>query len=112
MIKGLDHINIRTADLAATKAFFVDILGLSDGWRPNVSRPGAWLYSGERALVHLSQADGPVTPSKGSSLDHFACRSTTTTRPSACWRRMGSSTGPAAPRPTASASWWCAIPAE
>ena len=33
LINGLDHVNIRTADLAGTKALFVDVLGLREGWR-------------------------------------------------------------------------------
>lgn len=72
MITGLDHINIRTADLAATKAFFIDVLGFTDGWRPDVPAPGAWLYHGDQALVHLVEVDEPATPSRGTSLDHFA----------------------------------------
>jgi len=71
-IVGLDHINIRTADLARTEAFFVDVLGLVKGWRPQASIDGAWLYAGEQAMVHLVKADQPALPSKGSALDHFA----------------------------------------
>jgi catechol 2,3-dioxygenase-like lactoylglutathione lyase family enzyme len=71
-ILDLDHVTIRTTDLAATQAFFTDVLGLAAGWRPGVSVPGAWLYRGKRALVHLVQVDDAPPPSAGSSLDHFA----------------------------------------
>jgi catechol 2,3-dioxygenase-like lactoylglutathione lyase family enzyme len=71
-IVQLDHINIRTADLAATEAFFIDVLGLTKGWRPEVSVDGAWLYVGDQAMVHLVKADQPPLPSRGSALDHFA----------------------------------------
>jgi len=72
LISGLDHINIRTADLAATKAFMVDVLGLAEGWRPPFPFPGAWLYAGDKDVVHLVQVDQPAAESAGSSLDHFA----------------------------------------
>jgi catechol 2,3-dioxygenase-like lactoylglutathione lyase family enzyme len=72
LVNSLDHINIRTADLAATKALFVDVLGLSEGWRPPFPFPGAWLYAGDKDVVHLVKVDRPAADSAGSSLDHFA----------------------------------------
>ena len=72
LVSALDHINIRTADLAATKAMFIDLLGLTDGWRPPFPFPGAWLYAGDKDVVHLVQVDQPAASSEGSALDHFA----------------------------------------
>lgn len=72
LVRALDHINIRTADLAATRAFFIDVLGLEEGWRPPFPFPGAWLYAGDKDVVHLVEVDRPGAPSEGSSLDHFA----------------------------------------
>ena len=72
MISGLDHINISTDKLAQTREFFISVLGLSDGWRPDFGVPGCWLYSGDRAIVHLVQRDGARTPSRQGALDHFA----------------------------------------
>ena len=72
LIRALDHVNIRTADLAATKALLVDVLGLTEGWRPPFPFPGAWLYAGDQDVVHLVQVDTPAADSAGSSLDHFA----------------------------------------
>jgi catechol 2,3-dioxygenase-like lactoylglutathione lyase family enzyme len=72
LITGLDHINIRTADLARTTTFFLDVLGLTKGWRPNFPFPGAWLYAGEKDVVHLVEVAEPPAASGGSSLDHFA----------------------------------------
>lgn len=72
LISGLDHINIRTADLAATKAFLIDVLGLEEGWRPPFPFPGAWLYAGDKDVVHLVEVAQPATSSEGSALDHFA----------------------------------------
>lgn len=72
LITGLDHINIRTADLAATKRLFIGVLGLAEGWRPAFPFPGAWLYAGDKDVVHLVEVERPAEPSAGSSLDHFA----------------------------------------
>ncbi|MGH7016251.1 MAG: VOC family protein [Caulobacteraceae bacterium] len=71
-IIGIDHINISTDRLAETVAFFRDALGLKEGWRPAFGAPGAWLYEGERALVHLGVRSEPQAPSTQAALDHFA----------------------------------------
>jgi catechol 2,3-dioxygenase-like lactoylglutathione lyase family enzyme len=73
-IRGLDHVNIGTTRLAETVAFFRDVLGLTEGWRPNFSFPGAWLYAGETAVVHLVQLQTERGPSAAAALDHFAFR--------------------------------------
>ncbi len=72
MIRDINHVNIRTPDVSATKAFFIDVLGLEEGWRPGVSTTGAWLYAGGRPLIHLSQAPEGATRAGGAGIDHFA----------------------------------------
>jgi catechol 2,3-dioxygenase-like lactoylglutathione lyase family enzyme len=72
LVTGLDHINIRSADVAATKRLFVDVLGLTEGWRPPFPFPGAWLYAGDKDVVHIVEVERPAAESGGSSLDHFA----------------------------------------
>jgi len=72
LISGLDHINIRTADLAGTTRVFTEVLGLSVGWRPPFDFPGAWLYAGDKDVVHLVEVAQPAAASAGGSLDHFA----------------------------------------
>ena len=71
-ITGLDHVNIRTTELARTKAFFIEVLGLSVGWRPDFRFGGTWLYAGDKDVVHLVEVGRAGAPSKGSALDHFA----------------------------------------
>jgi len=72
LVKSLDHINIRTADLGGTRAFFIDVLGLTDGARPPFTFPGAWLYANGKDVVHLIEIASPLGPSDASALDHFA----------------------------------------
>ena len=73
-VRGLDHINIGTHRLDETRAFFRDVLGLTEGWRPNFPFGGAWLYAGEVAVVHLVELAAPRGPSAQAALDHFAFR--------------------------------------
>ena len=72
-IKGLDHITLIPADLAASLYFYVDLLGLRDGDRPSFDTPGAWLYSGDRPIVHLVAGRGGGEASTG-AVDHIALR--------------------------------------
>lgn len=71
-IVSLDHINIRTAELARTTGFFTDVLGLTVGWRPNFPFAGVWLYAGDKDVVHLVEVARAAAASRGSALDHFA----------------------------------------
>ena len=71
-IIGLDHINIRTAELSRTQAFFTEVLGLTVGWRPAFPFGGAWLYADGKDVVHLVEVKQPSAASRGSALDHFA----------------------------------------
>lgn len=72
MIRQLDHINIATEKLAQTRDFFVQVLGLEDGPRPDFGFQGHWLYAAGRAVVHLQLAAGPLSASSSSALNHAA----------------------------------------
>src|SRR5215218_3954144 len=68
-VRGLDHVNIVTPDVPGTVAFYEAVVGLASGARPNFSFPGAWLYAGDRAVIHLMGGErGRGT----GSLDHVA----------------------------------------
>ena len=73
-IRGIDHINIGTHRLEETRAFFRDVLGLTEGWRPDFPFGGAWLYAGDGAVVHLVDLAETKRPSIEAALDHFAFR--------------------------------------
>ena len=53
-ITGMNHFNILTDDVPTTVAFYRDVLGLSDGDRPDLGFPGAWLYVGGEPVLHIS----------------------------------------------------------
>ena len=77
-LERLDHytIRLRPDDLAATRRFYVEVLGLAEGDRPAFSFPGHWLYCNGRPVVHLA---GTATEDRASStgrIDHIAFQAT------------------------------------
>ena len=72
-VEALDHFTIVTDDLETSVAFYTDVIGLRNGERPPFEFPGAWLYCGERAVLHLINA--PEGREMG-VIDHAAFRLT------------------------------------
>lgn len=73
----IDHINIRASEplLERVKAFYCDVLGLEEGFRPAFASRGYWLYSADRPIVHLSQGGQELSDRAPAHLDHVAFRS-------------------------------------
>lgn len=70
-LKQFDHVNIITANLEAMVEWYDRVLGMSSGPRPAFSFPGAWLYIGDQAVVHLVGSEQePET--KDPKIEHFA----------------------------------------
>lgn len=81
-IRHIDHFTLRVAPQAlhGLQDFYVRVLGLRDGARPDFSFPGHWLYAGDHALVHLAgneppgeTATSPQAPATG-KFNHVALR--------------------------------------
>jgi catechol 2,3-dioxygenase-like lactoylglutathione lyase family enzyme len=79
-VLALDHVNIRTARLGELVAFYSSVLGLVIGPRPPFTFPGAWLYVGNRPVLHLVEVTAaeapPETEAERLRLSHFAFRAT------------------------------------
>lgn len=75
-IERLDHVNLRTTQLAAMVRWYEDILGLDSGPRPAFGFDGAWLYAGGLAAVHLIAVADPSAAGSEQllKLEHFAFR--------------------------------------
>ena len=67
----LDHVTILCRDLARSRAFYAEALGLIDGDRPPFDFLGAWLWLDGRAVVHLVGGRNRGTTETG-SFDHVA----------------------------------------
>lgn len=74
MLTAFDHVNIRTNNLDAMIAFYSEVLGLRLGDRPAFPFPGAWMYLGDVAHVHLVGLDAPQKSGGDIALEHFAFR--------------------------------------
>lgn len=73
-IMGLDHINIDTCKPEETVAFYENVLGFENrpDLRPNFDFPGAWLFLGETAVVHLNFIDDDGRAANRSAFNHIA----------------------------------------
>ncbi len=72
VIDRMDHFTVLSTDLDRTRAFYTEF-GLSEGPRPAFSFPGLWLYSGDRAVLHIIAAETMPAPPDG-AIDHIAFR--------------------------------------
>ena len=70
-VSGMNHFTVLTDDLDATITFYVDILGLSVGARPDLGFPGAWLYAGGQAILHVIAGRALPADPRG-VIDHMA----------------------------------------
>jgi len=75
-VTGLDHVNIRTGRLAELTAWYRTILGAEPGPRPDFGFPGAWLYIGGSAVIHLVGVDDELRAGRDLTLEHYALRAT------------------------------------
>ena len=74
-VDTLQHVNILTADLERSKAFYAGVLGLRVGSRPPVASVGYWLYLADQPVIHLVQrAADAAAPTGPGAIDHVAFR--------------------------------------
>jgi catechol 2,3-dioxygenase-like lactoylglutathione lyase family enzyme len=76
LIVGMNHFTIISEDTQKTLDFYVGLLGLKVGHRPDLGFPGAWLYGdGGPALLHI-YFDRPVPVQRAGVIDHMAFSAT------------------------------------
>lgn len=72
MIVGMNHFTVIAEDEKATLDFYVGLLGLQVGPRPDLGFPGAWLYAGgPQAVLHM-YFDRPMPQQRAGVIDHMA----------------------------------------
>ena len=72
MIVGMNHFTVIAEDEKKTLDFYVGLLGLTVGHRPDLGFPGAWLYAGgPQAVLHM-YFDRPVPAQRSGVIDHMA----------------------------------------
>jgi catechol 2,3-dioxygenase-like lactoylglutathione lyase family enzyme len=70
-VAGMNHFTVLTGDLDACKRFYTELLGLEEGFRPDLGFPGVWLYAGGQAVLHVI-AGRPLPADPRGVLDHMA----------------------------------------
>jgi catechol 2,3-dioxygenase-like lactoylglutathione lyase family enzyme len=71
----MNHFTILTDDGRTTVDFYRDLLGLTEGPRPPLAFPGAWLYAGGTAILHIV-GGRPRDELKAGVIDHMAFSAT------------------------------------
>lgn len=71
MIHSMNHFTVLAQDLERTLDFYVGLLGLQPGPRPDFDFPGAWLYLGGQPVLHIVAGRALPEPRAG-VIDHVA----------------------------------------
>ena len=72
MIVGMNHFTVLAEDESRTLDFYVGLLGLTPGHRPDLGFPGAWLYAGgTQAVLHIIFGR-PLPSQRTGVIDHMA----------------------------------------
>lgn len=77
-IDSIHHVSINAPPevIDATRDFYIEVLGLEEGFRPDFGIPGHWLYQGDHPMIHLialGNGNDDATRNNG-YFDHFAFR--------------------------------------
>jgi len=51
----LEHYLVLTNDIDATRDFYVQVLGMQPGFRPDLGFPGHWVYLGDTPVIHIAE---------------------------------------------------------
>lgn len=87
-IEGMNHFTVLSKDLEKSKNFYIEVLGLTEGYRPPFAFPGAWLYAGDQAILHI-MAGKPMPANAAGVIDHMAFTATNLQATVDCLKRHG-----------------------
>ena len=63
-LSHIEHVLIQTADMAATRDWYVRVLGFRVGPSPDFKFPVCWLYLGERDVIHITEGGANVSENR------------------------------------------------
>jgi len=72
---GMNHFTVLTDDVGRTVDFYRELVGLAEGYRPDLGFPGAWLYAGDQAILHIVGGK-PREALQPGVIDHMAFTAT------------------------------------
>jgi len=75
-ISTFAHLNLQLdrSQIDAVRDFYVEVLGLTEGYRPPFDSAGYWLYAGDAPIVHLVRSESGEPKRNGDTgvIDHLA----------------------------------------
>jgi|APFre7841882724_1041349.scaffolds.fasta_scaffold08798_5 catechol 2,3-dioxygenase-like lactoylglutathione lyase family enzyme len=74
-VSGMNHFTVLTDDVERTVEFYGATIGLAPGPRPDLGFPGAWLYAGSAAVLHIVGGK-PREQLRPGVIDHMAFSAT------------------------------------
>jgi catechol 2,3-dioxygenase-like lactoylglutathione lyase family enzyme len=63
-LERIDHYLLQTADLAATRDWYVRTLGMREGPHPDFKFPVVWLYLGDKDVLHVNEGGANVSENR------------------------------------------------
>jgi catechol 2,3-dioxygenase-like lactoylglutathione lyase family enzyme len=63
-VSHLEHFLIQSADIRATRDWYVDVLGFTEGHHPDFKFPVVWLYLGDKDVIHITQGGRDVSENR------------------------------------------------
>lgn len=88
-LSHIEHFLIQTDDIAATRDWYVRVLGMREGPHPDFKFPVCWLYLGDTDILHLTEGGANVSENRkrylgqqsaevrgSGAIDHVAFRCT------------------------------------
>jgi catechol 2,3-dioxygenase-like lactoylglutathione lyase family enzyme len=60
----LEHFLVQTADMAATRDWYVSVLGFRVGPSPDFKFPVCWLYIGDTDVIHITEGGKNVSENR------------------------------------------------
>ena len=51
----LEHYLVLSDDIKKTRDFYCNVLGMTEGFRPELDFPGYWLYVGDVPCIHVGE---------------------------------------------------------
>ena len=63
-LQKLEHFLVLSEDIEATRDFYCNVLGMTEGFRPPLAFPGYWLYLGDTPCIHIAEWETYTTHSR------------------------------------------------
>src|SRR5512146_1845087 len=63
-LSHIEHVLIQTADMAATRDWYVRVLGFRVGPNPDFKFPVCWLYLGDQDVIHVTEGGAQVSDNR------------------------------------------------